>query len=174
MDPLAIAAAKSAGLDAHVGDIRLLEGEQELFDIITMNHVVEHVHDPLSLLRTCHKLLKVGGILWLESPNFNGYGRKLFGRHWRGLEVPRHLVLFNAANLSELLLHVGFTHLRHADWMPQLRSMYQASKNIQSSLPESEKNLRPYDQLKIAFVEQALKKDILSRECVTLSCRRRS
>jgi hypothetical protein len=57
---------------------------------------------------TAYRLLKPGGILWLETPNIDSVGHCRWGKHWRGLEPPRHLVLFNYRSLRTLLSQVGF------------------------------------------------------------------
>ncbi len=169
-DSRAIDAAKVHGVEVKKGGIELLAEERERFDLITMNHVIEHVHDPVGLLRACLRLLKKNGTLWLESPNFNSYGRRLFGKHWRGLEVPRHLVVFDTAHMAKLLSKVGFRTVRHAEWMPQHKWMYQASKNIKNGMPATERNLSGIERLKISFADRKLRADINSRECFTFIC----
>lgn len=111
IDSNAVESATAGGARALQGGIERFDGGEELFDVITLNHVIEHVHDPLSLLRACHRLLKVGGQLWLETPNIDSLGHKKYGRHWRGLEPPRHLVLFNSNALKLTLDRAGFIGL---------------------------------------------------------------
>jgi len=64
------------------------------FDAITMNHVIEHVDDPIGLLQECRRVLKASGRLVVVTPNANSLGRTQFGKAWRGWEPPRHLFLF--------------------------------------------------------------------------------
>jgi 2-polyprenyl-3-methyl-5-hydroxy-6-metoxy-1,4-benzoquinol methylase len=90
------------------GGIDALDGQAAIFDVITLSHVIEHVHDVGGTLRACHRLLKPGGRLWLETPNVAALGHKVFGVNWRGLEAPRHLVLFSAPALKQLLQDAGF------------------------------------------------------------------
>ena len=111
-DPAAVATARRAGLDVRQGGIEALSGEPESLDVITMNHVIEHVHDPRRVLGDAFKLLRSGGLLFLETPNVDSAGHRRFGRHWRGLEPPRHLVLFNWDSLERLLEAVGFGGIR--------------------------------------------------------------
>lgn len=110
-DPQAAALCLSRGLDVVQGDITTLGDTAERFDLITLSHVIEHVHHPLAVLQHCLRLLKPGGTLWLETPNLLAWGHGMFGPHWRGLETPRHLVLFNPASLQSALTSTGFCAL---------------------------------------------------------------
>jgi 2-polyprenyl-3-methyl-5-hydroxy-6-metoxy-1,4-benzoquinol methylase len=82
------------------------------FDVITLDQVIEHVYDPVDALRRCHDLLRPGGYIWLETPNTDSVGYEIYGAHWRGLESPRHLVLFNFASLSWSLERAGFERVQ--------------------------------------------------------------
>ncbi len=112
-DPEARAAARALGLDVRAGGIEGLMGEAGCFDVITLNHVIEHVPDPRHTLECVFALLKPGGRLYLETPNIQSDGHRRFGRSWRGLEPPRHLVLMNWAALERLLGESGFGLIEH-------------------------------------------------------------
>ena len=107
-DPQAVEAARRSGLVAHCGGLEKLEGRKDEFDSVTLNHVIEHVHDPVALLIACHRVLRKGGTLYIETPNIDSAGHAAFGAAWRGLEPPRHLILFSRSGLIELLNRVGF------------------------------------------------------------------
>jgi 2-polyprenyl-3-methyl-5-hydroxy-6-metoxy-1,4-benzoquinol methylase len=49
----------------------------EKFDTITMNMLLEHVDDPIALLKNCKKHLKKGGIILVQVPNANSVTRRL-------------------------------------------------------------------------------------------------
>jgi 2-polyprenyl-3-methyl-5-hydroxy-6-metoxy-1,4-benzoquinol methylase len=112
MDPKAASrAGETYGVRVHVGPLEgggFNEGE---FDAIVMNHVIEHVHDPIRLLTHCVRLLKKGGILIAVTPNADSCGHKRFGRFWRGLEPPRHIHLFNQRTLRQVAACLGFSQL---------------------------------------------------------------
>lgn len=110
-DPKAIANCRSQGWNVLQGGVEQFDGKDGLFDIITMSHVIEHVHDPVVVLKTCHRLLKPDGRLWLETPNIDSLGHRQYGRNWRGLEPPRHLVLFNGGALTLALATAGFARV---------------------------------------------------------------
>jgi hypothetical protein len=77
-----------------------------------MVHALEHVHDPLATVRKLRGLLAPGGILQIEVPNIGGAEARMFGRLWRGLDVPRHYIHFTPDTLSQLLRDAGFVIAR--------------------------------------------------------------
>lgn len=111
-DPHAVDGAKARGLQVRLSD---LEAEAKrspgVYDAITMRHVIEHFHDPIAALNACHLLLRPGGRIWIATPRLESPGHKRFGVNWRGLEVPRHLVLFDEKSLFFALKAAGFNHL---------------------------------------------------------------
>ncbi|MBT8272153.1 MAG: class I SAM-dependent methyltransferase [Flavobacteriaceae bacterium] len=80
------------------------------FDVITLWHVLEHLHDPLEKLKRFHNLLDDGGTLILAVPNHNSFDATYYGTNWAGYDVPRHLWHFSKnaikkmANASEFQL----------------------------------------------------------------------
>jgi 2-polyprenyl-3-methyl-5-hydroxy-6-metoxy-1,4-benzoquinol methylase len=137
-DPKAAANAAQQGLVVYKGDIEYFNGETELFDVITLSHVIEHVHEPVKLLKSCRALLKPGGQIWIETPNINSIGHARFKRYWRGLETPRHLVLFNRQSLQQILEGSGLSRVRNRT-CPRT-SMFKASFAI-------EQGCSPYEAL---------------------------
>lgn len=108
-DPKAAQLAQQRGLTVITSGLESLASQADCFDVITLSHVIEHLHEPLQMLRACHRLLKPGGQLWIATPNVESLGHRLFGKHWRGLEAPRHLVLFSAHSLVLALKQAGFS-----------------------------------------------------------------
>ena len=106
-DPAAVAAARSRGLDVTVGDVRDLALPAARFDAIVMAQLIEHVYDPPGLLKECARLLKPGGRLVAITPNAEALGHRVYGRDWRGLEPPRHLVVYTARGLRVACAHAG-------------------------------------------------------------------
>ncbi len=106
-DPSAVAYGLSQGLQVFQGTIADVP-EESHYDVITLNHVIEHVSDPVELLRQCGMRLRKGtGRIILTTPNLQSLGHRWFGRYWRGLEVPRHLMLFSIPALSQCVSGAG-------------------------------------------------------------------
>jgi SAM-dependent methyltransferase len=141
-DAQAAAVAQEQGVPVRVGGLEALADRHAAFDVITLAHVIEHVADPVATLRACHRLLKPGGQLWLETPNAAGQGLRAFGHHWRGLEAPRHLVLFTPQSLQRALAEAGFERLHHPPSPSVRRWMAERSLAIQQGrLPDDTRGL---------------------------------
>lgn len=78
------------------------------FELVRMSHVLEHLYQPVEVLRSVHGWLVPDGELWISVPNFAGCERRIFGRHWFGLDVPRHLFHFTPITLHAVLHATGF------------------------------------------------------------------
>lgn len=75
------------------------------FDVVIMNHVLEHIADPKKALLRIKGLLKSDGILHLAVPNFNCWEAKFPG--WTAYQ-PYHLYYFERESLTHLLRDCGF------------------------------------------------------------------
>ena len=85
-DPRAVVVAQARGLDVRQGGVEIFNEQAEVFDIITLNNVVEHLHDPGAVLGACHRLLKPGGHIWLDTPNIDSPGHQILvviGEVWK-------------------------------------------------------------------------------------------
>jgi SAM-dependent methyltransferase len=101
-------ARRRYGLKVHLGRLRALAFPEAAFDAVVMNHVIEHVHDPVQLLAECHRILKPGGELVMVTPNTESLGHRRFGSCWQGLDPPRHLHLFAGRTLETVVSRAGF------------------------------------------------------------------
>jgi 2-polyprenyl-3-methyl-5-hydroxy-6-metoxy-1,4-benzoquinol methylase len=70
------------------------------FDVITLFHVLEHIH---ALRKTVKKILthlKSDGYLIVAVPNATSWDAIKYGKNWAGWDVPRHLYHFNAKSIQ--------------------------------------------------------------------------
>ena len=79
---------------------------------VTMFHVLEHLYDARPYLAAARTLLAPAGRLIVQVPNVACWQYRLLGRHWNGLDVPRHLYDFRARDMERLLADAGFAVLR--------------------------------------------------------------
>lgn len=133
----AVNRARGRGLNAMHGNLDSLLGQSEAFDAITLHHVLEHVHNPRQILVQCLTLLKSGGQLWLETPNGHSIGHAVFGNAWRGLECPRHLILFSPGNLVQIMKDTGFTKVQIMPRKSALRPLFKESLALREGRPSS-------------------------------------
>lgn len=133
-DPAAVRAASASGAEVREGGAEAFADSIGSFDAVTLSHIVEHVHDPAALLARCRDLLKPGGTLFIDTPNADARGLKLFRRSWRGLEPPRHLILFNWEGLERLLAGSGFEAVERLPQKGLSLSLWMASDRIASGV----------------------------------------
>jgi 2-polyprenyl-3-methyl-5-hydroxy-6-metoxy-1,4-benzoquinol methylase len=77
------------------------------YDVVTMWHLLEHLFDPAAALANARRILRPGGMLMLEVPNFAATLAGIFRKNWFALDVPRHLYHFTPDTLRALLMHAG-------------------------------------------------------------------
>lgn len=78
------------------------------FDVVTFFESLEHHADPVAALRSAGRLLKPGGLVVVEVPNFRGAWRHVFRSWWLPLLVPQHLAHFDPDTLRRTLEAAGF------------------------------------------------------------------
>jgi 2-polyprenyl-3-methyl-5-hydroxy-6-metoxy-1,4-benzoquinol methylase len=142
-DPHAVDQAQSMGRPVALAGVESLADMTDTFDAITLFHVIEHVFEPMKVLRNLARLLNPGGQLVVVTPNAGSLCSRFFGRHWRGLEPPRHLQLFTRRSLDEALGEVGFknrtikTSPRDASGMfCASYALWRSDKHTQGSTPK--------------------------------------
>lgn len=93
-------------------------------DLATMFHVIEHVADPVEVIRRIASWLKPGGVLAIETPNTSAWDARLFRKtFWGGYHIPRHWTLFDEKSIAELCARGGLEvvdvryQTGHSFWM---------------------------------------------------------
>lgn len=77
------------------------------FDLIVLFNVLEHIHDPVSLLKECTRRLAQNGRVVVVVPNFASWQARMAGPQWFHLDVPRHLVHYTPETLRDTLERAG-------------------------------------------------------------------
>ncbi|MCB1688319.1 MAG: class I SAM-dependent methyltransferase [Halioglobus sp.] len=114
MNPEMAQAGCDAGFDISPGAFEEFEpsGRTGTIDVLTINHVIEHVTDPYDTVRKAHSLLAEDGIFTGRTPKLACTGHRYFGRYWGGYHFPRHLQLFSRESLELLLHRCGFREVK--------------------------------------------------------------
>ncbi|WBB92324.1 class I SAM-dependent methyltransferase [Verrucosispora sp. WMMC514] len=81
-------------------------------DVVCAFHVLEHVDDPRTFLRTAREVLPPGGWLALEVPNIASAAATRLGHQWPALQLAYHRWHFTPTALTRLLATEGFEVVR--------------------------------------------------------------
>jgi SAM-dependent methyltransferase len=86
--------------------------EDDTYDVITLFHVLEHIH---SLRKTIKKLvihLKSNSYVVIAVPNPESADAKHYGSDWAGYDVPRHLYHFSQKSMTTFQDQFGLELVR--------------------------------------------------------------
>lgn len=82
------------------------------FDVVHMNNVLEHIPDPMSILKAAYDTIKPGGLLCVSVPNdynpFQHVLRKAYNYEPYWFEPQEHINYFNPDSLEKLFKKIGF------------------------------------------------------------------
>lgn len=119
-------------ISMHYGHVSTLPLATQ-YDVVIMNHVLEHVNDPVKLLQAVRIRMSPSGLLHLAVPNVASWEAKLSG--WNSYE-PYHLIYFTPTTLKRTLEQAGFnveeltTHESFSGWfLAILRSVLQRNSH---------------------------------------------
>lgn len=107
-DPNAVNAARTAGIAA-THEWEKISG---LFDVIILNHVIEHFINPVHEIKRLSGLLRSGGLFVMRTPNNTSLMSLICRADWRGWETPRHLNIMNKRVLTLLITKSGLSVVR--------------------------------------------------------------
>jgi 2-polyprenyl-3-methyl-5-hydroxy-6-metoxy-1,4-benzoquinol methylase len=93
------------------------------YDVAIANDVIEHVPAPRDFLASLRRVVRPGGWITIETPNWGSIWRRLGGPRWLGINR-FHIFLFSARCLLQLLQETGFrgcsahasTNLAYSAW----------------------------------------------------------
>jgi SAM-dependent methyltransferase len=125
----AVMAARDSGLAVHLGTAESAALPPESYDLVLLIATIEHVEDPLAVIRAAARLLKPGGRAVVITDNTSTLDYRFFGgRHWGGYHFPRHWNLFNKRSLAQLTEAAGLevadlgTVLSPVNWVYSIRN----------------------------------------------------
>lgn len=106
----AVEYAKSEGLNVREDSLEKASFSNDYFDVITMFYVLEHLPNPLKVLKEVRRILKKDGLLVVRVPQSISAERflKFFGVRRNLFHPPMHLYDFSTKILKEFLLKAGF------------------------------------------------------------------
>lgn len=101
IDPfLAAESSPVPGVRLRKTTIQEVEGP---FDLVMLNHSLEHIADQKAVFASIERLLAPGGVAMVRIPTVSSCAWERFGVHWAGLDAPRHLYLHSLESLRFLV-----------------------------------------------------------------------
>jgi SAM-dependent methyltransferase len=119
LNETAAAVAREAGFQVHtclLEDFSPVNG----YDAAVLSNVLEHSLDPRKMLLDVHRILAVGGQVWISCPNSQSWLRRAFGRSWINWHVPFHISHFSSGTLCKLLAETGYSRIEMRQITPAL------------------------------------------------------
>ncbi len=90
----------------------------EKFDVVSMIEVIEHLTDLSETLKDLHRVVRKGGVLFITTPNREGFRARREKGYWREACKKFHLFLFNQKSLEYHLKRAGFTDIQRIVFSP--------------------------------------------------------
>lgn len=105
----------------HAEDANMLIPRENEFDVIYMGQSIEHVDDPVRVLRHLKPLLAKGGVIVVSTPNLDSREIDWFGPTWAHWHPPYHRHIFSKKGLLSLaskvdLRPICFKTFSHPYW----------------------------------------------------------
>ncbi len=96
-------------IKADVMDKKVLPKKK--FTVVSMLGLVEHVTNPVDLIKRCYGLLEPNGIILIQTPNSNSLFSHILRKFWPPYSPVEHIHLFSDKGIEKTLSEVGFTNL---------------------------------------------------------------
>ena len=112
--------ARRAGRDVRVGTAETIDLSPESIDVLCGWHVLEHLANPLLVLRRLVGSLRTTGIAAFEVPNYASAARRAQGASWPHLDVQYHVTQFTPGSVRALMEAAGLRVLRLESISPML------------------------------------------------------
>lgn len=92
------------GIPTFTGELKsFIANSHKQYDVVSCIHVIEHVVNPREFITSLLKLVKLGGILYLETPNSDSHLLYAEKEDYTFLIPPDHLWLFSRYSIKWLL-----------------------------------------------------------------------
>lgn len=100
--------AKKRGVPTTILPFERAKLTNKKYDVVIFNHTLEHMTNPLTILKKARSILGAGGILFIDVPNFASLSARVSGVSWKYILPNEHLWHFTPSSLFNLLKKCGF------------------------------------------------------------------
>jgi 2-polyprenyl-3-methyl-5-hydroxy-6-metoxy-1,4-benzoquinol methylase len=103
--------ARQKGFDVVTGGLFDAAYRDKSFDVVVLNHVLEHLPKPVEILLEAKRMLKDDGVLVIGVPNFGSYMAAIKKGKWASLLPDQHIWQFTHESLLRVLTKSGFSEI---------------------------------------------------------------
>jgi 2-polyprenyl-3-methyl-5-hydroxy-6-metoxy-1,4-benzoquinol methylase len=107
LNPSAIEFGRGRGLDLRAVALEDAGIAPGTLDAVSLFDVLEHLIDPVPVLRACTRLLAPGGIIFLYVPNYDSASRLLMGKDAHFIWPTHHLNYYTPVTIRDLMTRQG-------------------------------------------------------------------
>ena len=158
----ALYARREFSLEVEATAFEGLEFPANCFDVVTLWQVLEHVPQPLMILKEVHRTLKPGGLLAASTPDINGVPAKILRKRWWNIRR-LHINQFTPGTLSSILRNAGFKNIAFTS--------YRESISLLMLFIPILKHLKVYKPLEVLFYPSSIMGRIMNRIVLTYPAR---
>ena len=109
--PAAAKTAREMQFVIYEGTLESLNLVEESYDAITMFEVIEHLKDPVIVLKECNRILRPGGIVVICTGNTESWTVRHMAEDWEYFDIAKHgghISFFNPISVRILAERTGF------------------------------------------------------------------
>ena len=103
--------SRSNGIETFTGNYLDNPFPTHFFDVITLIEVIEHMENPREVFRKFSDQMKSGGMLLLQTANFEGKQALEEGKKYH-YYLPGHIYYYSLSNLKKILKEFGFSRTK--------------------------------------------------------------
>ena len=108
-DEKAVQTATESGLNVKCGYLHDMHFPDEHFDIITLFEVIEHLKDPIGLLKECYRIIRPSGLLFITTGNTDSWTVRFLKEDWDYFDLKLgHISFFCSSSIRVLAERTGF------------------------------------------------------------------
>ena len=82
------------------------------FDIITLFEVIEHINNPNEILKSIYNMLRLDGLFYCTTPNFNSLLRYYLKADYNIINFPEHLSYYTKSTLNKVVSNNSLTPIK--------------------------------------------------------------